>query len=305
MTYTGRPGLHGGLVFLFSTDTGELLALMNDGYVQHLRVAATGALGAKYLARADSHVLGIIGSGGMARTFARTMSAVRPIERIVAWSPNRERLEAYCEQMREKLGLEVVPVDGPEAVCREADILCACTNSLTPVVEAEWIRPGTHLNNVLVGEFLGVYPRVDAVGLLVRIPPTRMGGFEDADFAIRRFVMTYMGGTPDERARVPVTPPSPDPYPNARFVDCVDRETGQPYARGRDEITLLANASYGTYPGDVNNSAGPQGIQFATVGGRMYDNALRLGIGTELPRDLFLQDTWTYSPGEWRTKRHA
>ena len=104
-------------------------------------------------------------------------------------------------------------------------------------------------------------------------------------------------------ARHAETPPSPDPYPNARYVDCVDWETGEPYARGRDEVTLLSNASYGTYPGDVNNSAGPQGIQFATVGGRIYDNARRLGIGTALSDELFLQDTYTYSPGEWRARR--
>ena len=63
-TYNTRPGLYGGLVLLFSTRNAALLAIMNDGYVQHLRVAATAALGMKYLSREDSHVLGIFRQRG-------------------------------------------------------------------------------------------------------------------------------------------------------------------------------------------------------------------------------------------------
>lgn len=305
MSYTYEHRYDGGLVLLFSTDTAELLAIMNHGFVEHLRVAASAAIGAKYLARHDSHVLGIIGSGGMARTFAMTMPAVRPIERIVAWSPTREHLDAFCEEMQGKLDCEVVPLEKPEAVCREADILCACTSAHTPVVEPEWIRPGMHLDNVLLGEFERVYAKVDVVGLLVRKPPSRLGGFEDADYALRRNMATYMGGTPEERAKVPITRPNPNPYPNARYVNCVNWDTGEVYERGRNEITLLANCSYGNYPGDLNNSAGPQGIQFATVGGRMYENARKLNAGTELPRELFLEDTYTHGPGAWRLRGGA
>jgi len=45
VTYCYHPGLYGGLVFLYNVDNAELLAIMNDGYVQHLRVAATAAIG--------------------------------------------------------------------------------------------------------------------------------------------------------------------------------------------------------------------------------------------------------------------
>ena len=63
--YAVRPGLYGGLVLLYDTDNAEFLALLNDGHVQHVRVAVTAALGVKYMARADAKVLGIIGSGGI------------------------------------------------------------------------------------------------------------------------------------------------------------------------------------------------------------------------------------------------
>ena len=80
VTYCHRPGLYGGLVFLFSVDTAELLAIMNDGYIQYLRVAATAAIGAKYLSRPESEVMGVIGSGGMARAFTDAFTVVRNLK---------------------------------------------------------------------------------------------------------------------------------------------------------------------------------------------------------------------------------
>ena len=81
-TYSYQPGLFGGLVFLYSTKNAEFLAIMNDGYVQHLRVATTAALGIKYLARKDATVMGVYGTGGMARFFPLTAAVVRPLQRL-------------------------------------------------------------------------------------------------------------------------------------------------------------------------------------------------------------------------------
>src|SRR5437660_6586710 len=66
--YSSRPGLFCGLIFLTSIETGEPLALMNDGVLQHMRVGADGAIGVKYMARKDARVVGMLGSGGMARS---------------------------------------------------------------------------------------------------------------------------------------------------------------------------------------------------------------------------------------------
>ncbi len=69
--YCVRPGLFCGLVLLFDTETGKPLALLNDGYLQHLTVGAGPGIGTKYLARADSAVLGVIGSGGAGQDIYR------------------------------------------------------------------------------------------------------------------------------------------------------------------------------------------------------------------------------------------
>src|SRR5215470_6246389 len=66
--YCVTPGLFCGVIFLFSTEDGAPLAIINDGAMQHMRVAALYALGAKYLARKNAAVVGMLGSGGMART---------------------------------------------------------------------------------------------------------------------------------------------------------------------------------------------------------------------------------------------
>ena len=81
-TYSYQPGLYGGLVLLYSIKNAEFLAIMNDGYVQHLRVAATAGLGIQYLSRKESSVMGIYGTGGMASFCPLTASAARPIVRI-------------------------------------------------------------------------------------------------------------------------------------------------------------------------------------------------------------------------------
>ena len=75
--YCMQRGTYCGLIFLLSTRNAEPLALMNDGYLQHMRVGACAGLGTKYLARKNSKVLAMIGSGGMARTYAAAIKEVR------------------------------------------------------------------------------------------------------------------------------------------------------------------------------------------------------------------------------------
>src|SRR6478672_11094636 len=103
-----------GLVLLFSTLNGEPLAILPDGIMQRFRVGSTSGLGVKYLSRKNSKTLGIIGSGGQASTQLMAACAVRSIEAIRCFSPNRERREAFCKEMSAILKIEVQPVDRPE-----------------------------------------------------------------------------------------------------------------------------------------------------------------------------------------------
>ncbi|MPZ14121.1 MAG: ornithine cyclodeaminase family protein [Chloroflexi bacterium] len=142
--YCMQPGLFCGLILLVKVETGEPLAIINDGYLQHFRVGSDSAIGTKHVAREDAHVLGMLGSGGMARSHVESLRLVRKIDRVQVFSRTREHREAYAREVAEKHDIEAVPVDGPRAVFRGADIVCGCTDSARPVIIGDWLEPGTH-----------------------------------------------------------------------------------------------------------------------------------------------------------------
>src|SRR5438132_1565315 len=67
-----------------------------------------------------------------------------PAQRVIAWSPDRPHLEAYIKEMRGE-GFDARAAATPEEVCRAADVLITATPSRTPLVQAEWLRPGQHV----------------------------------------------------------------------------------------------------------------------------------------------------------------
>src|ERR1051325_1738900 len=103
-----------GLVQLFSAETGELLAIMPDGLIQQTRVGVTSALGMKFMARKDSQVLGLIGSGGQAKAHYRFMTAVMPIKKVKVFSPNPAHRRAFVEEMEKETGVAGEPVESAE-----------------------------------------------------------------------------------------------------------------------------------------------------------------------------------------------
>src|SRR5688500_400814 len=146
--YCMERGRYCGLIFLLSTRNAEPLALMNDGYLQHMRVGACAGLGTKYLARRNSKVLAMIGSGGMARTYAEAIKHVRPIETMRVFSPTKSNRDAFAAEMTERLHLEVIPLASAEKARRCADIVSLTTDSVTPVSKAKWLEPGVRVNSV-------------------------------------------------------------------------------------------------------------------------------------------------------------
>ena len=128
--YCIEPGTFCGLVMLFSSRNGEPLAIINDGVLQHMRVGAGAGIGAKHLARKDARVVGMLGSGGMARSFLEAFCQARPIKSCKVYSPTRKNREAYAREMTEKLGIDVTPVDSAREAVRGVDILSTSTDSM-------------------------------------------------------------------------------------------------------------------------------------------------------------------------------
>jgi ornithine cyclodeaminase len=134
-----------GLMAVFDATNGLPSALLLDnGFLTDIRTGAAGAVAAGALARSSIHTVGVLGSGLQARYQIDCLRVVRRFSRVVAWSPTRPRLDAYCEEMR-RAGYEAVAAGSIEQVCREADVLITATPSHRPLVEAAWLRPGQHV----------------------------------------------------------------------------------------------------------------------------------------------------------------
>ena len=132
--YCVKPGLFCGLIFLTSTENGEPLAFINDGVLQHMRVAGDGGIGVKYMARKDASVIGMMGSGGMARAHMQAFTAVRNIKKLQVYSPTKANREKFCRDIAEQFKVEALAVDEAEHAVRDCEIVVSATTSEEPVV---------------------------------------------------------------------------------------------------------------------------------------------------------------------------
>jgi alanine dehydrogenase len=275
--YCTRPGLYCGLILLTSVETGEPLAFIHDGHLQHMRVGADGGIGVKYLANADAAVVGMLGTGGMARTHMEAFWAVRTIRKLQVFSPTRENREKFGREMAAKYNMEVEVCDRPEDVYRGADIVAGVTDSAVPVIDGSLLEPGTHIVNV------GGSGKPDAESLRRVDVYLRFG---DAPGPTGKPELAvddeYLGweARPDQPkfgdgrrgARV---------HGNAlpdRRVTLADVVSGKARGRtSRDQITYSERGNL-------------QGVQFFAVAGKVYELAKAAGLGREIPTEWFLQD---------------
>jgi ornithine cyclodeaminase len=137
-----------GLMAVFDAATGLPAALLLDnGFLTDIRTGAAGAVAADALARSRIDTVGVIGSGVQARHQIHCLRIVREFRRIVAWSPTRARLDAYCDQMQDE-GYDVRAASNVEELCDAADLLITATPAHDPLVRAEWLHEGMHINAV-------------------------------------------------------------------------------------------------------------------------------------------------------------
>jgi alanine dehydrogenase len=280
--YCSKPGLYCGLVFLLSTRTGEPLAIINEGYLQHMRVGAGAGIGVKHLSRADSHVVGMLGSGGMARTYLRAFCTVRDIREVRVYSPNPLHRQEYAAEMSKTLGIDVRAVDDPRSAVRGADIVSTCTDTMVPVLYGDWLEPGMHITNLGGYEWgADVFTRADIV---IR---QGVGGVALSDAQQRVEVgrghspIAYIAGSDEEVARIP-------PSNNSEQFETPRRGPSLPTF-----IDLMSEKVNGrTSPDQITAyiAGGYQGLQFAAAAAAVYQNAKQAGLGRELPTEWFLQD---------------
>ena len=269
--YAVRPGLWCGLYMLFAVETGEPLAIMNDGYLQHMRQGADGGIGAKYMAREESAVLGMLGSGGMAHTHALSICEARNIKKIKVFSPTREHRKAFAREMAETLGIEVEAVDDPRKAHENVDILSTCADATVPVVIGRWLSEGTHI--------------VYAAGSL------------DEEAATKVAVTLRLGNTPMPRGK--------DWHERSDTVVWSAVQRGESDGQGGSPVgviplereILLKDLLAGTVKGRTSatqvthsDRGGMRGVEHTAIAGLAYERAKAKGLGKEIPTEWFLEN---------------
>ncbi len=274
--YCMQPGLYCGLVLLFSAATGEPLAIINDGYLQHMRVGAAAGIGARLLSRGNSRTVGLIGSGGMARTVLEALVEVRAIERVRVFSRSEERRKDFAAEMAARLKIIIEPVESARAAVEGADILATATDSMQPVVEGGWLESGMHVVNI--GPLDLAADTEAKIDLVVRQGDEALDIAETGQFRrdLGHSRSAFVAGTQQQQLRLP---PVVRKQRSARqwplYVDVISARVS-----GR-----TSDAQITQY-----RPVGNWGIQFSSTGALIYRLARERGLGRELPTEWFLQD---------------
>ena len=140
--YPNNKGVHThhAMILLFRPETGEPLVTMDGRLITEMRTAAVSAVATDALARADSSVLAILGSGVQARSHLEAMRIVRKFREVRVWSP-RNATE-FCRQHG------VSTAASAEEAIRGADVIVVATAATAPVLMGDWLSPGTHINAI-------------------------------------------------------------------------------------------------------------------------------------------------------------
>jgi len=139
-----------GLYLLFDGETGVPIAQIDGGMLTNRRTAAASVLAATFLARPDSRVLAVLGTGKISLALAEAYCAVFPIETVTICGRDPERSRAAAASLK-GLAAHVGAAASPEAAMAKADIVASATIASEPLILGRHLRPGMHVD--LVGAY--------------------------------------------------------------------------------------------------------------------------------------------------------
>lgn len=145
---------------LLDSRTGRILFTLPANRLTQIRTAATSALASRYLARKDSAVLGVFGTGLQARAHIELFSSMWQFSEILICGHTRQKAQALVDDYCTRLNVQAAD---PESCAARADVICACTNATAPLFSGKLLRPGTHL--ILVGSYRPTDREVDSLAV--------------------------------------------------------------------------------------------------------------------------------------------
>ncbi len=256
-----------GLVMLFSTETGQLLAMFPDGVMQRIRVGAANGIALKHLAREDVSKLALIGSGWQAGAQLMAAMSVRNFKKVRVYSTRKENRESFVEEVKPLYtSVDIEVADTAEECVDDADVIMSATSAMIPVLQPEWIKPGMHISCIKTYEMSPeVLDKCDVV-----------------------FIHTQAQGKHIDNT-LPGTPNVFDESKQKAWVN--DRDKG--VLSHPDIKKLVARQAPGRESPEqvtcfVNNIG--MGLQFAAAGAVVYKKAMESGVGIQLEDDWFSED---------------
>jgi alanine dehydrogenase len=255
-----------GLVMLFSTETGEPLAIFPDGYVQKLRVAGASAIAARYLARKDSKVMALLGAGWQASAHLVTISMVRDLKQVKVFSPTPESRRRFVEEWSGKISAQLIETTSvPEAI-DGADLVICTTNSLSALFPGEILQPGMHVSCVKPCELdVTTYRRSDPLIIHWR----EAKPFQIAIGVDRQSIPDVSDGWQHPLTR--------EHCPIWEFPTLPQLVNGQHPGRTQESSISCFCNNVGL------------GLQFAAVGSEVLARAREARVGREIPTEWFLE----------------
>lgn len=250
------------LVFLFGLEHGELQAILQGFTLSGLRLGATTAIAAKYLARKDAEQVGVFGSGKQARANLEGIVAVTRIKRALVFSPNPSHRNLFCDEMGHRLGIELVPVEKPKDVLNCSEIVLCASNAWEPIFDGNWVEEGALV-----------------ISLRNSDRQKRPREFDETTIKRSSFVVVC----------------------SKKQIHLDDqRELLDPIERGATtwhKIYELADLVAGKVPGRESpkeivfyHSNAGMGVQFAAAGFKALEMARKVGAGRNLPDGWFFTD---------------
>ena len=261
--YNVEEGKSMGFVLLFDSTNGEILGLLNDEALQHARVGATAGVACKYLSRNDADTVGIIGSGGMAKVYLESFSAVRELDQVKVYSPTVSHREEFANEMSALLGIDVIPVSSPEKAVNDADIVATCTNAGAPVFPEDCVSEGMFVvdtkSNEVSSSAESMFDKI--------IGTTREAYLASEDYVVgQKSLLEKHKDLHGKRG-----------FEMKDYVTLSEIIQDPSKGRNTEDESIYCN----------NRSTG---IQFAAICDLVHRRSVEEGLGVEIPSDWFQQD---------------
>jgi alanine dehydrogenase len=246
-----------GLFFLFDLQSAALLAVIHDHELQRIRVGAETGVAARYLARTGANTVGLLGSGFQAETQLVAVCQVHEIRRVEVYSPNAEHRARFAEEMKRRLGIDVVPVESARQAVEGKPIVLASTNSSRPVLNGAWITPGAHVTSIVNSDRR--YPRRELdnetfaraeIVVLASAEQSRQDHAADFFGAIEAGALSWR-----------------------KICELGDVVAGATRRRNERQITIFKNNALA--------------VEFTALAWKVFQNARRAEVGEEIPAHYF------------------